>query len=525
MTTAQSLQLWYPTILGGLFFFALGGNVGSFINVLAYRLPLGKSVVTPPSACPACNTRIRWYDNIPIFGWLALRGRCRYCKSPISIEYPIVEAMVAVLFLLAYLILFANPGLADILQVNRGAIEPDWGRGRWVDTWPAFGLVVVMLGTLFAVSLIDAKTFLIPIEMLWVLSAIALATHSAHAAATGPMHFAGGEHEWWIPLPPTSLVYPTLSGAAGLAVAIVLLKLNVIPQSYADYEEWERSQKQAREAHAKDSQTDGDLQPALPAASEFSASAGEAPHRDEDSAGSAVLRALVVAIPAVCGMILGPKFMTPALSQTVAMVVGACLGLVVGVVMRTLLVRQSDQQTAQDAELAGQTQHEVTDWTLYPHARRESVKETLFLALPTGAALGTWLFAPASSEAVPFWLHAMTGSLLGFLVGGAVVWFIRIAASIAFGKEAMGLGDVHLMAAIGAVAGWLTPTLGFFLAPFFGICVAILSAAMPAKPDGGPKHAIPYGPSLALASVIILLASPAVERFLSTMLNQPINLP
>ena len=74
-----------------LFAFLFGAAVGSFLNVCIYRLPAGKSIVFPPSACTSCGTAIRWHDNIPIFGWLWLRGRCRACRAPISRQYPLVE--------------------------------------------------------------------------------------------------------------------------------------------------------------------------------------------------------------------------------------------------------------------------------------------------------------------------------------------------------------------------------------------------------------------------------------------------
>lgn len=79
----------------------LGLAVGSFLNVVAYRLPRGESVVSPPSACPACGTPIRARHNVPVLGWLVLRGRCHDCSSPISVRYPLVEAATGLLFGLA----------------------------------------------------------------------------------------------------------------------------------------------------------------------------------------------------------------------------------------------------------------------------------------------------------------------------------------------------------------------------------------------------------------------------------------
>jgi leader peptidase (prepilin peptidase)/N-methyltransferase len=85
--------------------FVFGAVVGSFLNVCIYRLPLEQSVVSPGSRCMGCGTAIRWYDNIPILSWLVLKGRCRSCKVPFSIRYPLVElltGLLAVLLLLKF---------------------------------------------------------------------------------------------------------------------------------------------------------------------------------------------------------------------------------------------------------------------------------------------------------------------------------------------------------------------------------------------------------------------------------------
>jgi leader peptidase (prepilin peptidase)/N-methyltransferase len=82
--------------------FALGASIGSFINVVVYRLPAGLSVLWPPSRCPHCLNRLKAYDNVPVLGWLWLKGRCRYCKNKISPRYPIVEAVTGILFLVIF---------------------------------------------------------------------------------------------------------------------------------------------------------------------------------------------------------------------------------------------------------------------------------------------------------------------------------------------------------------------------------------------------------------------------------------
>lgn len=79
----------------------VGACVGSFLNVCVYRWPEDRSVVSPPSSCPACGTRIRWYDNVPVLGWLWLRGRCRACGTRISVQYPLVELFTALLWVMA----------------------------------------------------------------------------------------------------------------------------------------------------------------------------------------------------------------------------------------------------------------------------------------------------------------------------------------------------------------------------------------------------------------------------------------
>jgi len=92
-----------PGVIFAIFSFLLGAAVGSFLNVCIYRLPAGESVVSPPSRCPACGARIRPWHNIPILGWLILRGKCRDCGAPISPRYPFVELLNGLLTLALFL--------------------------------------------------------------------------------------------------------------------------------------------------------------------------------------------------------------------------------------------------------------------------------------------------------------------------------------------------------------------------------------------------------------------------------------
>lgn len=84
------------------FSFMLGACVASFLNVVIWRAPRGESIVFPPSHCPKCSSRIRWWQNIPILSWLALRGKCANCKMPISPRYILIELLGALLFVAAF---------------------------------------------------------------------------------------------------------------------------------------------------------------------------------------------------------------------------------------------------------------------------------------------------------------------------------------------------------------------------------------------------------------------------------------
>lgn len=84
--------------------FVLGLCMGSFLNVCICRIPREKSVVWPPSACPNCNSQIKWYDNFPVLSWFLLGAKCRNCKLPISVVYPVVELLTGFFFLTIWLI-------------------------------------------------------------------------------------------------------------------------------------------------------------------------------------------------------------------------------------------------------------------------------------------------------------------------------------------------------------------------------------------------------------------------------------
>ncbi len=128
------MNLW-PWLI---FITVCGACVGSFLNVVIYRLPEGKSLVMPPSHCPKCGTRLRWYENVPVLAWLALRGRCRNCKGPISFQYPLIEAVSAALFATLF---------AAYYMTN---LRPAFYDAGFAQTWPAFAVHLVLVAALIA---------------------------------------------------------------------------------------------------------------------------------------------------------------------------------------------------------------------------------------------------------------------------------------------------------------------------------------------------------------------------------------
>jgi leader peptidase (prepilin peptidase)/N-methyltransferase len=194
-----------------IFFFILGSCIGSFLNVVVWRLPRGEFPGRLRSRCPKCETDLAWYDNIPVFGWIALRGKCRYCKQPISPRYPIIEAITGALFVVYYVAFFISHegpcGMSDIIQ-----------------DWPMYGLYMLLISALLGASLIDAELFIVPIEIPWFIAAIGMLVH----AIIDMPHVAGA-------LNATAPVAAMSAGAgAGLVISIVLLRRGLLKQSFAE---------------------------------------------------------------------------------------------------------------------------------------------------------------------------------------------------------------------------------------------------------------------------------------------------
>jgi leader peptidase (prepilin peptidase)/N-methyltransferase len=159
---AQFREPWPPLWLletGGqvlllVWLFSVGASIGSFLNVVVYRLPLGLNLVHPGSHCPRCLAPIRWRHNIPVFGWLILRGKCYDCKLPISPRYPLIELLIGSLFAgIAWLELFRwhSFEVPTLIAFARPHLHPSQ---PW-PFWFAYATHVVLLTTLIGAALLE----------------------------------------------------------------------------------------------------------------------------------------------------------------------------------------------------------------------------------------------------------------------------------------------------------------------------------------------------------------------------------
>ena len=182
-------------VLCGLF----GLVMGSFLNVVIYRVPRHQSVVSPPSACPSCGTQIKARDNVPVVSWLLLRGRCRHCRARISWQYPAVELLTAGLF----------AGLA--------------ARFGWNWALPAY---LALFAGLVALSWIDVERLLLPRAIIYPTLVIVTALLLLASAANNDWHSmwvaavcAAG---WWMLFWALNFISPRVLGYGDVRLAPLL---------------------------------------------------------------------------------------------------------------------------------------------------------------------------------------------------------------------------------------------------------------------------------------------------------------
>ena len=500
-------------IINIAFVIAFAACVGSFLNVVVYRLPRGESLSFPGSRCPSCGYAIKWFDNIPMLSWILLRGKCRQCKNPISPRYLIVEATVAAMAAGLYICFY----MLDMRE----------GLGEFRESWITFIAYGVLLAGLLACSLIDIEHWIVPLEVCWAVSVL-----GALAATASPP----SEQMLSAVSPGTGAA--GLGALIGLGISLILLRKGKLQQSFIDAEtrpleqdEPEKKpekpvQKKGKKKKKGKKQQTAKPEPQAPPEPGLLANAlGEILFLTPIVIFGGIAYFMVSATTAAPGT---PVLTTRAMDfSMVAM--GCLLGLAASMLLRRmgLIQRGLLDRQAPPPAVAITSEHGV-------NPRLEILWEVLFLAPALLLAVGAYLLVTHVEAISSVWeyLHdarfeyvnanhtwrpgwAFAGNLCGFeravagyLVGGAWIWGMRIFGTLGFGKEAMGLGDVHILAAVGAVCGWITPSLVFFLAPMVALLWAMHLLA------SGRQRELPYGPWLAGAAVLVMLFYDAIMELL-----------
>jgi prepilin signal peptidase PulO-like enzyme (type II secretory pathway) len=491
--TPDQVQIFYA-----FFFTVIGGCVGSFLNVVVYRVPLGLSIVTPPSSCPKCDHKLAWFDNVPVLGWIWLRGKCRFCKNPISAQYPIMEAICAALFGGMFISYYMT---GDNLAFER----PELLQQNFIQTWGLFLVHLFLLGALIASSKVDANLFIIPLEIPWLATLVALialplvawlqpaVTESvaANVDALGRVVTPEAASPVWIA--PAWAVGGAIGGSVGLIIAILLLRKGVLPYSFA--EEQEEGAKDtvaaSQDATAKD---DADT----------SKSKSAKQKKKEDKAAKKVEAQAARDRKRLLGY-----FWVVTIAALLACLAGQ-IGRIIAAILiwwGLLIVDFGAYGSEQDEE-DGDAEFGPESWPDVASPRKEALKEILFLLFPIVlGVIGVVIAAqPNMAEHINQWAtpwRVLCGVAFGYLIGGGLVWLVRAFGTLGFNKEAMGLGDVHLVAAIGAVVGPVDAVLGFFIAPFLGLLHTLLIALFGKTLFKRGLH-IPYGPHLAGATILLM---------------------
>ncbi|HET6760512.1 MAG TPA: prepilin peptidase [Gemmatimonadaceae bacterium] len=193
-----------------VFVFLIGASFGSFLNVCISRWPEGLSVVKPRSRCPKCGHQIKASENIPIVGWLMLQGRCSSCGDRISIQYPIVELLVGLLWLAAYLqfgLTFTAFRVAVFATVLLGIAVTDAKHFLIPDGFTVFGVFFMLLSAFVALYLGEAEPFARPWDAIL-----------GMCVGAGAISIVGWLGEVWLKRPAMGFGDVTLMAVVGAAV-------------------------------------------------------------------------------------------------------------------------------------------------------------------------------------------------------------------------------------------------------------------------------------------------------------------
>jgi len=394
-----------PVWIWIVFIFAVGCCVGSFLNVVIYRMPRDLSLVKPGSACPACHKPIRFYDNIPLVSWLVLHGKCRYCKSPISPRYFVIELFAGLLFIGVFVFYF-------VVGLRHFEIDSQTGMDLFFKGgWLVYLVHIILLAAFLAASAIDLELWIIPLAICWFVTGVGLVSSTIAVYIIDPRVI---KHYDLFPVASAGSAALAAGAGLGLVLSLLLLHTGLIKRSYL---------------------SDETQEPGL------------------------------------------------------------------------------DSKDSSDREESGVGEPDFNH-------RIEMLKELVFLLPVIICSVAAWYILRKNVFVMDWWLgfsqipavRGFLGSLWGFFIGGAVVWAARIFGTFAFAKEAMGLGDVYMMAAAGTVIGPIFVLIAFFIAPFFGLAWAAYQ--MLSK----KTRQIPYGPFLSLAILVVMISHDQVLNYLQFIL-------
>lgn len=477
------ITLWWL-----LFWTALGLCVGSFLNAIIYRLPRNRSLRNPLwSACPHCEHRISWYDNLPVLSFILLRGRCRHCRAPIATRYLVIEismALIVLMLLDAFFIGRVRAGLGDSPLGLTDQLWFDWD-------WPIFIAHITLFACLLPMSAIDIEHYWVDVRFTNFATITGFVLHGLWT----PKH----SMEWVRPFDTTAV----MSLAAVIALGIVWIWLICRPHvDPADLEELEPEE-------LPDA-------PTTPSSPYTRPPTGTSPSR----AGGWIVGLLFLAMFVALWVDASDRADLPYAYRALP----PLLLFFAFIVWEGTVVRPSDRHIA-DA--------------IYQERRgaRRMVLSEFAMLLPVviAAVIAWWVMARTGdlSDGIRDALHGeppnaglavlrgwrplfgLATAASGYVIAGALGWTIRIVFTLVFGREAFGSGDIHLMAAAGCIAGWPVVVLGFFLT--CGLAMVGWLAALPFK----RTRALPLGPWLTLSFLIVVLfydsivAWPIVGRVLT----------
>jgi prepilin signal peptidase PulO-like enzyme (type II secretory pathway) len=461
-----------------------------------------------------------------MLSWVMLKGRCRHCKKPISPRYLVIEAVTAALVAGLYICFY-------MLSMREGM-------GEFRDSWITFIAHGALVAGLLACAVIDIEHWIVPLEVCWAVSVIGVL-----AATVSP------------PAPQVlAQVSPGLGAAGlgamlGLVISLILLRKGMLQQSFIDAENRPVRQDNDRQEQNETTRDDKPRQAAKKkgkgkkkkkknkTASTPTHAETDAPVKGgmlSDAFGELLFLTPIVVFGVIAYFVASPTSSAsgrPVLTNRAIVFCVAAMGCIVGLVVSLLLRRMG---FIQRGLLEGQAPPPAVAITMDHgvNPRLEVLWEVLFLAPAIILAIGAYLLVTRVDVINSAWeyltdarveyvnadytyrsgwrfagnLVGMESAVVGYLIGGAWIWGMRIFGTLGFGKEAMGLGDVHILAAVGAVCGWIAPSLVFFAAPMIALLWATHLLA------SGRQRELPYGPWLAVAALVVILFYDAIIKLL-----------